>query len=244
MSLIRALAVVVPVRNEEELLPGCLASIDVAARRVDAPVHVVVVLDRCTDGSARIAQAWPGVVCVATDAGCVGTARELGVRRALQDVGTCADEAWLAGTDADSQVPPDWLRRQVALAAQGVGLVLGTVRLREAGDRVAATWQRRYRRRITSDGTHPHVHGANLGVRAATYLRVGGWPPLPAHEDRELVARVRGGGATVVATDAVEVTTSGRRGGRARHGVAGDLRAVALELAGNAELPTDDDAAA
>src|SRR5690606_39684918 len=35
---------------------------------------------------------------------------------------------------------------------------------------------------------HPHVHGANLGVSAAAYRAVGGFPPLAAHEDQALVA--------------------------------------------------------
>ena len=34
---------------------------------------------------------------------------------------------------------------------------------------------------------HSHVHGANLGFRAAAYLRADGFPDVPTGEDRALV---------------------------------------------------------
>jgi hypothetical protein len=33
------------------------------------------------------------------------------------------------------------------------------------------------------DGTHPHVHGANLGIRADAYSDAGGWNDLTVAED-------------------------------------------------------------
>ena len=33
------------------------------------------------------------------------------------------------------------------------------------------------------DGTHAHVHGANLGIRADAYLDVGGWSDASLAED-------------------------------------------------------------
>jgi hypothetical protein len=235
---IRGVAVVVPARDEQHRLLACLTSIHCAAGALDVPVQVVVALDRCTDGSARIGRSWPGVVCVETDAGCVGVARALGSECALDAAGVAIGVAphhlWLASTDADTRVPVDWLRRQVQLADQGADVVLGTIDLDRAddaaGDGVVEVWSGRYRQSIRSDGTHPHVHGANLGLRASTYLQVGGWPPRGAHEDRGLVAAARAAGSTVVATDAVRVLTSDRRDGRAHHGVAEDLRRVAAEI--------------
>ena len=57
--------VVVPARNEERLLPRCLQALQDAADRLAAErpgvaVRVVVVLDRCSDGSAEIVAGWPG----------------------------------------------------------------------------------------------------------------------------------------------------------------------------------------
>ena len=50
-------------------------------------------------------------------------------------------------------------------------------------------WKSRFRMtyQINTDGTHPHVHGANLGMRADAYLAAGGWNPLPTAEDHDLV---------------------------------------------------------
>ncbi|MBJ7451033.1 MAG: glycosyltransferase, partial [Blastococcus sp.] len=52
------LGVVVPARNEEELLPACLTALraGIADPRLGGiPVHLVVVADGCTDGTAALA---------------------------------------------------------------------------------------------------------------------------------------------------------------------------------------------
>ena len=76
---IAAVAVVVPARDEEELLPGCLDAITAAAQRIEVPVSVVVTLDRCRDGTADVVAARPDVTAVECDAGVVGMARAAGV---------------------------------------------------------------------------------------------------------------------------------------------------------------------
>ena len=69
-----------------------------------------------------------------------------------------------------------------------------------------------------------HTHGANLGLRASTYLAVRGFDPVDEHEDVRLVEACRRLGASVVASDAAEVLTSGRFVGRTPAGYAGYLR--------------------
>jgi hypothetical protein len=54
------------------------------------------------------------------------------------------------------------------------------------------------------------VHGANLGVRADAYQRVGGFPALPVAEDRTLVDALRTSGETVVFRSDLAVCTSAR----------------------------------
>jgi hypothetical protein len=56
----------------------------------------------------------------------VGAARAAGVRAALAELGA---DLWLACTDADSEVPPDWLTRQLAHVRLGAEVVIGTVRV-------------------------------------------------------------------------------------------------------------------
>ena len=51
--MIKAIGVVVPAHNEEDLLPACLTAVRQAARVLAGmPVHLVVVADACTDRTA------------------------------------------------------------------------------------------------------------------------------------------------------------------------------------------------
>jgi len=106
-----------------------------------------------------------------------------GVRGAAIDVGlattsaTTPDRLWIATTDADTVVPPDWLLRHVTFAAAGFDAVAGVVELAGEADftiTVAKGVQRLSR--FDSPDTHSHVHGANLGVRANHYLEAGWFP--------------------------------------------------------------------
>ena len=47
--------VVVPAHDEEDLLPACLAALQKAAGQARIPVHLLVVADSCTDGTAVVA---------------------------------------------------------------------------------------------------------------------------------------------------------------------------------------------
>ncbi len=78
---------------------------------------------------------------------------------------------------------------------------------------------------IYADGTHPHIHGANLGVRADRYVDVGGWADLKTAEDHDLWGRLRRTGARLLSSAHLQVVTSGRRIGRAPSGFAGALMA-------------------
>jgi glycosyltransferase involved in cell wall biosynthesis len=209
--------VVVPARDEESSLPDCLAALNRDRIRCPATVEIVVVADRCRDRTARTAELLGARVLV-SQAGRVGAARALGVRAALTD--RDPRRTWIASTDADSVVPPGWLRHQFEAALDGVDLLLGTVAL--AGGRHPG-WRARYAARVRTEG-HDHVHGANLGIRGSTYLAAGGFPDLAAHEDTGLVDRVRNlPGARVRSSAELPVTTSDRLLGRAPAGVSHDL---------------------
>lgn len=209
-------AVIVPARDEAERIDACLASIAVAAQTVDVPVGVVVVADGCLDDTAARARRH-GALVIETGGSNVGAARALGARRALR-----RGAVWLANTDADSVVPSNWIAVQLDLAAAGVEVVVGTVRPRfsELDDAQVAAWHRTH-----DDGQSlGNVHGANLGIAAAAYRRVGGYLPLPEHEDTDLVRRLEESGAVLRATAAHEVETSGRHVGRTPGGYARYLR--------------------
>ncbi|MFI2102023.1 glycosyltransferase [Isoptericola sp. NPDC019693] len=222
-----AVLVVVPVHDEEDLLPACLASVRGAVEQLgrERPalrVATLVVLDGCTDASADIAHG-AGVPALVTDRTGVGRARAMGVTAglALLDPTTLA-RAWIACTDADSVVPRHWLVRQVELADAGADVVVGTVRPRlgDLSPDRAAAWQARH----VPGRANGHVHGANLGIRAAAYDAAGGFPPVDVHEDVDLVRATRQVGARVVADAGAEVLTSARLVGRAPGGYARHLR--------------------
>ena len=217
--MIQSVGVIIPAHNEQRLLPSCLAALRRAARALDGtPVHLVVVADSCRDQSAQVARQG-GATVVTISAHCVGTARAEGVREALRQAGPLDPaEIWLATTDADTLVPPDWLRRQAACASRGWDAVAGTVRVADWAARppaVRALFNRRYH---SPAGPHRHVHGANLGFRASAYLMAGGFPAVPTAEDHALVAALTAGGSRVLRTRALSVVTSARRAARAPDG--------------------------
>ena len=225
---IRAVVVVVPVHNEAALLEGCLNALEaaVAAARITCVVRIV--LDACTDASADIAERHPFPV-VRIDANAVGAARAHGVSAALAALPNVpSHRVWIANTDADSVVPVNWIALQVELAAGGADVVVGTVR--PDFDDLTEDHRRLWLDTHERGRPNGNTHGANLGVRASTYLQASGFGDLVEHEDVRLVDTCRAAGATVTASDAAEVVTSGRFTGRTPGGYAGFLRDQARRL--------------
>lgn len=228
---LRALAVVVPAHDEQELLGRCLGAVarnvdEVTRRHPDLWVLTVVVLDRCRDRSAEIARL-AGVRTLSVPAGCVGTARRAGVEWAMSLIGPESPErVWIASTDADSVVPADWLLRQVEVAEDGGRLVVGAVRPdpEDLPPATHAAWRILHR----SAEVGAHVHGANLGFRLDAYRAVDGFPCVSEHEDRILVDALMGLGVTP--RPGAEVLTSGRRHGRAPGGFSRYLRELQHRL--------------
>jgi glycosyltransferase involved in cell wall biosynthesis len=217
--MIRAVGVVVPAHDEQDLLPACLASLRRAAQALrGARVHLVVVADACRDRTADVARQG-GAAVVTTSARSVGAARAAGVREVLRRTGHLDPaDVWLATTDADTVVPARWLREQARYGDQGWDAVAGTVRVADwSGYQpdMRSLFRKRYG---AGPGPHAHVHGANLGFRAAAYLRAGGFPDVPTAEDHALVAALAAAGGRVRRTRALTVVTSARREARAPHG--------------------------
>jgi len=217
--------VVVPAHNEEELLPACLAALRSAAEAAGVPVRLLVVADACTDATAAVAAAG-GAEVIRIRARNVGAARAAGMARMLRTAGTDPAATWLATTDADTVVPPGWLRRQLGYAGQGWDVVLGTVTVTDWAEHpqhAAAVFAAMYG---FGEGPHPHVHGANLGIRASAYLTAGGFQPLRTAEDHALIAAAAGAGCQVLRAGDVTVVTSARRQARAPRGFSHALRAL------------------
>ena len=208
------IGVVIPVHDEQSLLPACLDAIAMSVSGVGVPVTVIVVLDACTDDSAAVVAGFPGVEAVVVDAHSVGVARVAGITEMLRRHGESG--TWLATTDGDSVVPANWLSAQVRHARAGARVVAGTVRVADWGDRSPAVRDRA--RREYRAVPHRHVHGANLSFSAAAYRTAGGFPSVSHDEDVELVHAFRANGEPIRWATDLPVLTSARRDPRAPNG--------------------------
>jgi glycosyltransferase involved in cell wall biosynthesis len=213
--VIAAVGVVVPAHDEQDQLPSCLAAVQRAAAPLAVPVHLVVVADACADQTAAVARA-AGAEVVEIRARSVGVARKAGMREVLRRT-QHLDPAtvWLATTDADTLVPRAWLRRQLRHANQGWDAVVGTVTVADWSQHPPEVPPLFLERYGTHRGAHPHVHGANLGLRAQAYLAAGGFGAVPTAEDHELVSALTGAGSQILRTTRLTVVTSARRCARA-----------------------------
>ena len=223
--------VLIPARNEEELISRCLQSVVSACNEL--PPHVtadiVVAVDSSTDGTLEIAgrlliDRGAAIVC---EEGVVGRTRALAAREALNRYHGSLEHCWLANTDADCCVPKSWLLDQLKAASANVDAIAGTVDVdsfQEHNAGIADLFRKTYL--IHADGSHPHVHGANLGVRADAYVRAGGWGELETAEDHDLWNRLKTTGSRTRSIGHLSVVTSGRVTGRAPLGFAGALLAL------------------
>ena len=216
------IAVIVPAHNEEEHIGACLAAINLASSSrllLGEPVVLIVVTDACTDQTGVIARRL-GATVIEVNGRNVGKARAAGAECAL-----AAGARWLAFTDADSLVGCDWLAAQLTLACDAV---CGTVAVDDWGD-YGERMQHHYQRTYTDADGHRHIHGANLGVSAAAYQRVGGFQPLVSSEDVALVEALRSSGASIAWSAAPRVVTSSRKTFRAPAGFGATLERIARE---------------
>jgi glycosyltransferase involved in cell wall biosynthesis len=218
------IGVAIPAHNEEACLGACLQAVLRAAMHpqlAGEPVMVCVVLDACDDGTAAIVREWQTAFALA---GCrldaleiaarqVGNARAAGALHLI-----AADARWLAFTDADTRVSPQWLAVQVTLGAE---VVCGSVAVDDWSPHAgkAQLLREHFARTYHDREDHRHIHGANLGVCALAYQAAGGFAAVACHE-----------GALP------RVFTSARLDARARGGFGDTLLAVTCEM--ETALPT------
>lgn len=238
---IELLHVVMPARNEEQLVGPALIALDGAIETLHrvAPrmrSRATIVLDRSTDRTADVALAH-GIDTLFVDYGRVGATRHAGVVRATEQAslstpGIDAERVWIASTDADSEVPGDWLVEQLRLAADH-DLVVGQVRPDgiDLDPRTLLEWERRHSTALSE--AHRGVYGANLSFRLSTYWSVGGFAPISEHEDVGLVDAIRRAGHRWTYGDGAPVVTSARLRGRTSGGFAGYLRTLQSQLDSN-----------
>jgi hypothetical protein len=250
--------VIVPVRNEERLLPRALQALAAQRGGIGGSHEVLVLANNCSDDSAQRARAFAAACrsCPIHVAEVAFAARQANVgvaRRALMDealhrleaVG--AGQGVIASTDGDTCVEPGWLARNLAAVAAGADAVggriltepdrawpAGIVRLQRL-DRAYWLLCSKLESLVDPDPGDPwprhHQHfGASLALSARAYRRIGGQPLVPYLEDEALVCALRRIDAVVRHDPAVRVRTSGRLEGRVEVGLSWQLRAWADQL--------------
>lgn len=241
-----------PARNEADRLPILIAALD-AQTWLDRGerLTVVVVLNGCTDGSARVMRqltaAYPRLdlrvidVLLPGKEAHVGTARRMAMDAALRtrlDVPLA-----LITTDADAAPEPGWIEATLAALAAGADLVGGRI----IGDpdeeaQLGPGFRRRADRHLHHAALvdrlaalldplphdplprHSDHTGASLAVRGEVYEALGGLPALAFREDVAFVARARAAGYRLRHAPEVRVGVSARLVGRAPGGMADCLK--------------------
>jgi cellulose synthase/poly-beta-1,6-N-acetylglucosamine synthase-like glycosyltransferase len=224
------ICIIIPARNEEALLPRCLKSVICAGKALPSycSFDISLAIDSSEDNSLAI-----GTELVAKygqvfeiEEGVVGKVRMQATDAALKRYSGALEQCWLANTDADCEVPLHWLTYQLQQAITGVKAIAGIVAVDsfiEHDEQVPERFRETYI--LNEDGTHPHMHGANMGIRADTYLSVGGWNNISTAEDHDLWNRLKASHDFVESDVKLCVLTSGRRVGRAPDGFAQALAA-------------------
>ncbi len=238
--------VAIPVRDEAERIGACLHALN---EQTTVPDAVVLLLNNCTDGTEAIARAMAPRMRFGLHIACrklpphqanAGHARRLAMALAARRAGT---DGVLLTTDADTVVPPDWVRRNLTGLLRGADLVCGRVVV----DPVEAALIPAHLRHddalehrlidLTEEITwiidpdprdppprHTEGSGASLAVWVSAYDQVGGIPAIPSGEDRAFVASLRRIDAAIRHDPEIEVVVSGRVVGRAEGGMADAIR--------------------
>jgi glycosyltransferase involved in cell wall biosynthesis len=230
------LGIIIPAHDEAAHIGACVSAALRAASHAELlgeEVRVIVVADHCSDTTAQIAASL-GAEVLTLNARNVGVARAEGAKHALG-----AGARWLAFTDADSLVAEDWLVRQLDCQADAV---CGVISVRDWSPHLSAVREHFARTYIDADG-HRHIHGANLGVSAHAYQRVGGFAPLETSEDVALVEALIADGAHIAWSAAPRVVTSARTDFRARKGFGATLLEVSMDLSRRVLSVTENDSA-
>jgi len=198
------ISVVIPAFNEEALLPRCLASLQ--HQDYPGPYEIIVVDNGSSDGTSRLAQ----------ESGARVLREPLkGVARARQKGSLEAQGEIIAGTDADTVVPPHWLsslwsylaNHPERVAVHGPYLIYGApwwTRL--------LLWAWSYIQGAIAFviPTTINIVGCNYAVRARSFRTIGGFnTELYRGEDLDLSLRLRSVGI-VRFVPTLRVSSSGR----------------------------------
>lgn len=167
------LSIIIPAHNEVQYLPACIASVMAEIRRSadEQSVELLVIDNASTDGTSEVASSFPGVRLVREPVKGLTRARQKALAEARGEV--------LAFVDADTRMPPGWIRKVLDAFAtdrravcvsgpyiyyDGTRLDCVLVKLYWILLAVPAYWMTRYM-----------AVGGNFAVRKDALLQIGGF---------------------------------------------------------------------
>ncbi|EMR00907.1 glycosyltransferase [Cesiribacter andamanensis] len=196
-------AVLLPVRNEQEHLPACLQSL----LQLEYPADKLLILvgnDASTDATLALARDWsarhPQIQLVDVQ-------HSLGLARGKANVlaqlaRACPREVqYFFMTDADIRPHPGWLQRMLRALRPGIGLVNGTTTV--GGNGLWARWQQtdwavalglaKAYAHLPGLGQTLTAIGNNMLISREAYEATGGYEAIPFSitEDYELLLQIR-----------------------------------------------------
>lgn len=168
-------SVLVIAHNEEELIERCLCSIE---KQTKQPDEVVLIVHNCTDRTEEIARtfSWLTVIPYSGPRGCA-YARAEGFNRVTGDIIVC--------TDADTEVPKDWVEKIITEFNDRVVVGVGTfVIYNGAFFSIVSScigMPILYIRSLLNDG---EFYGPSFAVRKKTYEEFNGLTQLLASKEK------------------------------------------------------------
>jgi len=205
----KKIGVIIPACNEEAEIESCLQALErarqhfyskgISTKEID--IQILVVLDSCTDGTAEKISSY-NILTISCSYRCVGKTRDLGIQYLIEK--GCD---WICCTDADSRVHPDWFENMQL--HQPTHVICGVVEIAN-WEHLSSSTKQQYLRHYQDRMGHRHIHGANLSFRASSYKRLGGFKPMPCHEDVDLVKRAEQIGLHITWSNQLRVITSSR----------------------------------
>ncbi|MGY6560458.1 MAG: glycosyltransferase [Nitritalea sp.] len=199
------ISVLLPARNEEQVLPACLQALD----RLDYPsdkLHILLGNDNSTDGTAGILEAWaagrPHVQVLHLPPYTAEGAFQNGKAAALATMAQQAKGELYLFTDADCQVPPTWARHMaLGLRQSAAGYLTGVTRVLPKGlwARLQGVdwWLTLGFMKVLDDlSISVTSMGNNMAITAEAYKRVGGFKQVKfaLTEDFAIAAAIREAG--------------------------------------------------
>lgn len=197
------ISVVIPTLNEEKLLPLTLESLSQQTR---VPDEIIIIDGGSTDKTVKIAQSYKTKIHMYPDLTISG-ARQKGLEYASGDV--------IVTTDADTIVPPHWLKK-IEKAYEDPAVVTAYSSFTVSDGWIIYKFYVNsifpfFMTMLRLFGTHISP-GQNTSFRKQNAIEVGGYPiDFKAAEDIEIVRRLKKSGKILYVPDNL-VTSSGRRG--------------------------------